>query len=352
MNKHHNTVGWVSAQHVTQRLGRLLCNIGLHLDPSYKQKILTENPQMAKVINVDEIKVIDTSKPLEEQEFIKEQYDIETYPFLSLKIDTFEQLEYLFKEIKKNELISKEGRSTFIYRGQKNSDWFLQCSLEREAKTYGIDVGWCITDHFKVFTNLLRGKLSDHSVLKNTFSIEEKNEIWAIGQHLGLKTLLLDWTKIFYIALFFAFEKELEDKESLEYRAVYRIDTFSLEQPVGLVDFYYNPYSDQIGRITAQQGTFTTYQAIEVLMGEERRIEQDGISETDKYKCKIRNAIKLYIKNELREEIISHLSHLGIRFETIYPDLQGAVLEANYQLERKLKTIKSRRDARQKETDN
>lgn len=46
---------------------------------------------MTKVINIDEIKVIDTSNPLDEQEFIKEQYDIETYPFLSLKIDTFEQ---------------------------------------------------------------------------------------------------------------------------------------------------------------------------------------------------------------------------------------------------------------------
>ena len=66
---------------------------------------------MAKVKNIDEIKVIDTSKPLEEQKFIKEQYDIETYSFLSLKIDTFEQLEYLFKEIRKNEIASKREYS-------------------------------------------------------------------------------------------------------------------------------------------------------------------------------------------------------------------------------------------------
>ena len=307
---------------------------------------------MAKVKNIDEIKVIDTSKPLEEQKFIKEQYDIETYSFLSLKIDTFEQLEYLFKEIRKNEIASKREYSQFIYRGQKDSNWFLQCSLEREAKYYGVDVGWCVVEHLNIFKNLLRGKLSDHSVLKNTFHLEEQNEIWAIGQHLGLKTLLLDWTKVFYIALFFAFERELEDRESIDYRAVYRIDASSLEQPVGLVGFSYNPYSDQIGRITAQQGTFTTYRAIEVLSDEEERIERNNIPVKDKCKCKIRNAIKLYINNKLREEIIHYLAHLVIRFETIYPDLQGAVLEANYQLEQKLKAIKSRRDAKQKETDN
>ena len=307
---------------------------------------------MAKVKNIGEIKVIDTSKPLEEQKFIKEQYDIETYSFLSLKIDTFEQLEYLFKEIRKNEIASKREYSQFIYRGQKDSNWFLQCSLERETKYYGIDIGRISEGHFNCFKDLLRGKLSDHSILKNKTSIEEINEIWAIGQHLGLKTPLLDWTKIFYIALFFSFERELENKEDIDYRAVYRIDVSSLEQPVGLVGFSYNPYSDQIGRITAQQGTFTTYSAIKVLSNEEKRIERANLSAEDNSKCKIMNAIKLYINNKLREEIIHHLTHLGIRFETIYPDLQGAVLEANYQLEQKLKAIKSCRDEKQKETDN
>jgi hypothetical protein len=298
---------------------------------------------MTKVINIDEIKVIDTSNPLDEQEFIKEQYDIETYPFLSLKIDTFEQLEYLFREIRRDEERKSDKRFKFIYRGQKDFNWILQSSLERDAKLYGVCFDTLESISARNFKELAREKLSDQSILRNPNHEELENEIWAAGQHMGLKSPLLDWSKVFYIALFFAFEKELEE---IKYRAVYRIDTLSLANHTGHghVGFIFNPYSDPIGRITAQQGIFTTYGMVGILNKEEESIEKRNISLSEKYKDKIRNAIKLYISNDLRKEIISYLSHLGIRFETIYPDLQGAVLEANYRLEQSIKNIKKHQE--------
>lgn len=47
--------------------------------------------------------------------------------------------------------------------------------------------------------------------------------IWAVGQHYGLLTPLLDWTESPYIAAYFAFYKK-ETKKQLEYRVVYALN--------------------------------------------------------------------------------------------------------------------------------
>jgi hypothetical protein len=58
-----------------------------------------------------------------------------------------------------------------------------------------------IEEHLKKFKVFVRGRfpnLNDYH--------HDDNEIWAIGQHYGLKTPLLDWSVSPYVALFFAFE--------------------------------------------------------------------------------------------------------------------------------------------------
>jgi hypothetical protein len=53
----------------------------------------------------------------------------------------------------------------------------------------------------KNFRLSIRGRV-DNGILSDT----NDEELWAIGQHHGLATPLLDWSLAPYVALFFAFE--------------------------------------------------------------------------------------------------------------------------------------------------
>ena len=277
---------------------------------------------MTRITNLKELHFINRKKTLSEQNYQVEKFDDNTTGYcLCIKINTIQQFEYLLKEIYRDE---KEYEG-FIYRGQADSNWKLESSFLRETK------GKCVNQHqhYENFRRLARGKLTEQSLLKKTHQVEYVNELWAAGQHLGLKTPLLDWTTNFYVALFFAFEKE----KKVKYRSVYRTH----------MDFFYKyklnisecfvPYADPIGRISAQQGLFITQTGIATLE-DAMRTEKDHLK-------KVLCSTKFYIANTLRDEILAYLKHIGIRFETIYPDIQGAILEANERLKKDIERAKS-----------
>lgn len=93
------------------------------------------------------------------------------------------------------------------------------------------------------------------------------------------------------------------------------------------------PYADPIGRISAQQGLFITQTGIATL--------EDTMSTEKDHLKKVLCSTKFYIANTLRDEILAYLKHIGIRFETIYPDIQGAILEANDRLKKDIERAKS-----------
>ncbi|WP_109077871.1 FRG domain-containing protein [Aggregatibacter kilianii] len=276
---------------------------------------------MPKLTNLKELPFIDKRKPLFKQKFQIEKFDDGLVGYSQcIKIRTLQQLEYLLKEIYANEK-QDEG---FIYRGQADSNWKLESTFQRETK------GKCIDPYFhhENFRQLARGRLSEQSLLRKTQETEYINELWAVGQHLGLKTPLLDWTTNFYVALFFAFEKE----KKVKYRAVYRTHMKFFNVGGSYVSECFVPYADPIGRISAQQGLFITQQGIETLENK-IRTEEDHLK-------KVLCSTKFYIANTLRDEILVYLKHIGIKFETIYPDIQGAILEANERLKKDIERAK------------
>lgn len=277
---------------------------------------------MTRITNLKELHFINRKKTLSEQNYQVEKFDDNTIGYcLCIKINTIQQFEYLLKEIYRNE---KEYEG-FIYRGQADSNWKLESSFLRETK------GKCINEHqhYENFRQLARGKLAEQSLLKKTHQVEYVNELWAVGQHLGLKTPLLDWTANFYTALFFAFEKE----KKVKYRAVYRTHMGFFYMGENYVSECFVPYADPIGRITAQQGLFITQKGIATLENK-MRPEKDHLK-------KVLCSTKFYIANTLRNEILTYLKHIGIKFETIYPDIQGAILEANERLNKDIERAKS-----------
>jgi len=174
---------------------------------------------------------------------------------------------------------------------------------------------------------------------------------WAIGQHHGLKTPLLDWTKNHYKALFFAL---CERKEKDNKRIVFGLAEKSrllLEKSkqtkryieflanLGFVETLLGSYNSPIdikerigqmfGRIKAQEGLFT------------RTLYNKDIEEHIK-KCysvykKRRNEeiiflIKILISDGVREDFIEKLEGMGITYKTMFPDLRGTVLHCNLKL--------------------
>jgi len=116
--------------------------------------------------------------------------------------------------------VKDENKSwpTFIYRGQANAEWKVESTLDRLEKKFPTkpNLSSRVPNEFNVprvsrdiqikrFKELAWGKFGCEEVQ----SIEdEKDQWWAIGQHCGLATPVLDWTYSPFVALFFAFEEE------------------------------------------------------------------------------------------------------------------------------------------------
>ncbi len=93
----------------------------------------------------------------------------------------------------------------FVYRGQADEIWELKANLFRKKIDGVIDP----LAHLEKFKKYLIGR-------KDVNDLSE-NEIWAVGQHYGLYTPLLDWSVSIAVALFFSFENDqiISDNRSL-----------------------------------------------------------------------------------------------------------------------------------------
>lgn len=283
---------------------------------------------MSKVVNIKEICFWDLNKTHKEQKYIIEKYDNNDFGFHAIKITSMEHLKTLVEHLLQDGL-----RNELIFRGQRNSDWRLQSTLEREIKSAETQEQYneIAQKHLNCFKKLARGKIKEQSLLLGN-SEENDEELWAIGQHLGLKTPLIDWTRSFLIALFFAFQ---EEKTETQYRCVYRL----VEKFLNIDKehrYIINPKMDHYGRLTAQKGLFTYWgldfhirDLLEIFI---KNTSSSPNTSKDKESIKRKIITKYYISNELRKEILSYLESLGITEDTIYPDLSGIINKANNEL--------------------
>ena len=279
---------------------------------------------MSKVINVEQMSSWVLDKKHSEQTYVIEEYDDGTPGFHAIKINSMEHLTCLIEHLLQDGLHNK-----LIFRGQRNSDWKLQSSLEREIKSVKTQEQYneIAQKHISNFKKLARGKIREQSLLLGN-SEENNEELWAIGQHLGLKTPLIDWTRSFLIALFFAFHKE---KTETKYRCVYRL----LENLLKIDDkhkYIVNPKMDHYGRLTSQKGLFT-YWGIDFHIRSLLIVIDNVTSSSLSKDTKQRKLItKYYISNELRKDILNYLEKYGITEDSIYPDLSGIINKANSHL--------------------
>lgn len=243
----------------------------------------------------------------------------------SARLESWEQ----FHEVVKT-YSAHDGGGEYIFRGQHHYEWALDPSLDRLCKkATQEDIARRQLRNFRLS---IRGRVPDNAIFK-----EDNEELWAIGQHHGLATPLLDWTLAPYVGLFFAFMTYdsvlwVDDKRNFS-RAIYVLNKSFLEDLINEgdpIDLGYpkilEPSKDDHGRLVNQAGLFTIAPYGETLESAlfnaltESEIDVDDPKEVSQYIC------KLHIPNddEARQACLRHLRKMNIHHASLFPDVIGA----------------------------
>lgn len=131
------------------------------------------------------------------------------FGFREYRAETWNNAKAILSQFKgeRGERVSgRMGRlSVWIFRGQSVSNYNLKTSFERAA---GIGLA-SLRDFERDVTDRFRSQAHNH--LSGAEIPESQLEWWALMQHHGAPTRLLDWTYSPYIAAFFALENAEDD---------------------------------------------------------------------------------------------------------------------------------------------
>jgi hypothetical protein len=120
-----------------------------------------------------------------------------------------------------------ELQGSWCFRGQRESAWTLQTSLDREVRV-STPSGHSHLDRRSVENKLLfRFRQQAHQFVPHTPPVDDIASWFALMQHYGAPTRLLDWTSSPYVALYFAVEEKGERDNG--YSAIWAIDLDWLE---------------------------------------------------------------------------------------------------------------------------
>jgi hypothetical protein len=234
------------------------------------------------------------------------------------------------------ELFQSTAKRLYIWRGQSKSAWSLSSSLDRlfmkvdlfEKKSLS-QLDDLSKEHLRAFKHASRGRRG-----VNPQSLAD-NDWWALGQHYGLATPLLDWTRSPFAAAYFAFQEDVS--EPTEYRVVYGLDQNAvLQRNKDIIDGpslekggppildLIDPMSDENYRLVSQGGLFTrTPIGTPVEQWVANAFEGSA------------NSVLLRIEIPDRDRMVclKALNRMNINHLSLFPDLVGASRHSNLNME-------------------
>ena len=235
------------------------------------------------------------------------------------------------------EVFSSAGyaRQSYVWRGQRRADWSLSTTLDRQLAAQGLsglassELERLSLNHLERFKYAARGRRGPSPA-----SLSE-NEWWALGQHFGLATPLLDWTRAPFAALYFAFEDASLEEGGM--RAIYALDEYAVEAQgreiyngpsieagrIPIVEIV-DPMSDENQRLVSQGGCFTRAPIGTALEQWVARAFEGSMDP---------RLIRIEVPDADRLSCLQALNRMNINHLSLFPDLSGASRATNLRLE-------------------
>lgn len=246
----------------------------------------------------------------------------------------------------------------YIYRGQGNSNWELSTNLERTCQNNRYPKNF-LDNREKVILREFQRRA--HHYLQNPPNLNNKLEWFSLLQHFGGPTRLLDFTKSFYIAAFFAIESSSTDSaiwalhddylyqhtENVvsEGQTIFQLQEESRKiveenlshQHVEPIVMAVEPESLN-ERIAIQQGLFliqgSLYESFQKNLAITYNLSQEQVdllqstrgesisnyTEEDFYDVEI---VKMILPSKIHNEAIHDLNAMNINASTLFPGIDG-----------------------------